>query len=185
MNITYKIQRQTLYLSTGHQIPGRTFRNDSARHGGCTCKSDLDHDTRGSVYALLVPTSSFKISSPPQQDTACFPQGLPVCSTLLLRHTNSSTPPASSLRVLSPNSQAPIVPQTSMRTDLLQALQVLAQLAVHTVCQYLRVLAIHNVTLAIEEPRRYLVLSRILNDGDDAFEFFGGDLTSSKMAIHN
>ena len=106
-----------------------------------------------------------------------------VCSTLLLRHTNSSTPPASSLRMLSPNPQTPVMPQTSMRTDLLQALQVLTQLAVHAVCQDLRILAIHNVTLAIEEPSGNFVLSRILNNGNDTFEFLGSDFASSEQAI--
>ena len=69
-----------------------------------------------------------------------------------------------------------------MRTDLLQALQVLTQLAVHPICQYLRVFTIHNVALAIKEPCRNFVLSRVLNNGDDAFKFFGGDFTSSEMA---
>ena len=59
-----------------------------------------------------------------------------------------------------------------MRTDLLQALQVLTQLAVHTVGQDLRIFAIHNVALAIEEPCRDLILSGILDDGDDTFELF-------------
>ena len=108
------------------------------------------------------------------------PRSPAVCSTLLLRHTNSSTPPASSLRMLSPNPQTPVMPQTSMRTDLLQALQVLTQLAVHAVCQDLRILAIHNVTLAIEEPSGNFVLSGVLNNGNDAFEFLGGDFTSSE-----
>lgn len=104
-------------------------------------------------------------------------------STLLLRHTDSPSPPASSLRMLSPNPQAPVVPQTPVRTDLLQALQVLTQLAVHVVRQHLRVLAVHNVTLAIEEPGGNLVLSRVLDDGDDALEFFGGDFAGSGVAV--
>ena len=66
-----------------------------------------------------------------------------------------------------------------MRTDLLQALQIFTQLAVHAVCQDLRVLAIDNVTLAIEEPGGDFILSRILDDGDNAFKLFGGDFTSS------
>lgn len=67
-----------------------------------------------------------------------------------------------------------------MRTDLLQSLQVLAQFAVHAVCQYLRVLTVDNVTLAIEKPCGNFVLGRVLDNGDDAFEFFGGDFTSSE-----
>ena len=70
-----------------------------------------------------------------------------------------------------------------MRTDLLQALQVLTQLAVHAVCQDLRILAIHYVTLAIKEPSGDLVLSRVLNNGNDAFEFLGSDFTGSEQVI--
>ena len=70
-----------------------------------------------------------------------------------------------------------------MRTDLLQALQVLTQLAVHAVCQDLRILAIHNVTLAIKEPSGNFVLSRVLNNGNDAFEFLGSDFTGSEQAV--
>ena len=73
--------------------------------------------------------------------------------------------------------------QTSMRTDLLQALQILTQLAVHAVCQNLRVLSIDNVTLAIEEPGGDFILSRILDDSDNAFKLFGSDFTSSEVAI--
>lgn len=66
-----------------------------------------------------------------------------------------------------------------MRTDLLKPLQVISQLAIHTVCQNLRVLAIHDIALSVEEPRRDLVLRGVLDDGDDAFEFFGGDFTGA------
>ena len=79
--------------------------------------------------------------------------------------------------MLSPDSQTPIVPQTPVRTNLLQAFQVLTQLAVHAVCQYLRILAVHNVTLAIEKPCGDFILGWVLNDGDNAFEFFRGDFT--------
>lgn len=66
-----------------------------------------------------------------------------------------------------------------MSTDLLQALQILTQFAVHAVCQHLGVLAINNVPLPIEEPSRDFVLCRILDDSDDTFEFFGGDFTGA------
>lgn len=61
--------------------------------------------------------------------------------------------------------------QSTMRPDLLQPLQILAQFAVHAVGQHLRVLAVHNVALPVQEPRRDLVLRRVLDDGHDAFEF--------------
>lgn len=81
--------------------------------------------------------------------------------------------------MLTPHPQPPVMPQTPMRTDLLQALQILTQLAVHSVGQYLRVLPIHDIALSVEEPGGNLVLSGVLDDGDDSFEFFGGDFTGS------
>jgi hypothetical protein len=66
-----------------------------------------------------------------------------------------------------------------MGPDLLQPLEIVTQLRVDAVCQNLRVLAIDNVALPIEEPGGDLVLRRILDDGDDALEFFGGELTSA------
>lgn len=71
------------------------------------------------------------------------------------------------------------MPQTTVGADLLQALEVLTQLAVHAVGQGVAVLAIHNVALTVEEPRRDLVLRRVLDDGDDALELFGGQLTGA------
>ena len=67
-----------------------------------------------------------------------------------------------------------------MRTDLLQSLQVLTQLAVHAVGQDLAVLAIHDIALAVEEPGWDLVLGRVLDDGDDALEFFGGEFAGAR-----
>ena len=99
--------------------------------------------------------------------------------SLLLRHTNRTPSPARRLTVLSTHPQAPVVPQTTMGADLLQPLQVLTQLAVHAVGQDLAIFAVHNVALAVEEPGRDLVLGWILDDGDDALEFFGGEFASA------
>lgn len=65
-----------------------------------------------------------------------------------------------------------------MRPDLLQPLQILTQLAVNAVGEDLAILAINDIPLSIEKPRWDLVLSRVLDDGDDTFEFFGGELSS-------
>lgn len=72
------------------------------------------------------------------------------------------------------------MPQTTMSTDFLQALQIFTKLAVHAVCQHLGIFAIHNVALTIEEPCRNLVLGRVLDDGDDTLELFGCDFTSAR-----
>ena len=71
-----------------------------------------------------------------------------------------------------------------MSTNLLQPLQILAQLAVHTVGQHLRVLAIHNVALSVQKPGGDFVLRGVLDDGDYAFEFFGGDFTGAGWHVY-
>ena len=101
----------------------------------------------------------------------------------LLRHTHSPSSPSRRLAVLSAHSQAPVVPQSAMSADLLQPLQVLTQLAVHTVRQDLAILAVHDVALPVEEPVWNLVLSRALDDGDDALEFFGGEFTGAAKSM--
>lgn len=66
-----------------------------------------------------------------------------------------------------------------MGSDLLQTLQILTQFAVHTVCQNLRILAIYDVALSVEEPCGNLVLRGVLDDGDDPFKLLGGDFTGA------
>jgi hypothetical protein len=71
------------------------------------------------------------------------------------------------------------VTKTTMSTDLLQALEIVTKLGVDTVGENLGVLAIDDIALTIEEPGGDLVLSRVLDDGDDSLEFFGGELTGT------
>lgn len=66
-----------------------------------------------------------------------------------------------------------------MSTDLLQALQIITELGVDTVGEDLAVLAIDDIALTIEEPGWDLVLGGVLDDGDDALELFGGQLTGA------
>jgi hypothetical protein len=91
---------------------------------------------------------------------------------LLLADTDGTTSPAGGLGVLTTDTQAPVVTQTTVGTDLLQTLQILTQLALHTVGQHLRVLAVDDIALSVQEPRGDLVLGRVLDNGDDALEFF-------------
>ena len=98
--------------------------------------------------------------------------------TLLLADTNSAASPAGSLGVLTSDSQTPVVSKTTMCPNLLQPLQVLTELALHSVRQYLGVFAIDNIALSVEEPSWNFVLGGILDDGDDSFKFFGCDFTS-------
>ena len=73
--------------------------------------------------------------------------------------------------------------QTTVGADLLEALEILTELGVKTVGNNLGVLAIGDVALSVEEPRRDLVLGRGLEDGHDALELFGGELTSTIESV--
>lgn len=102
-------------------------------------------------------------------------------TTLLLGHTNSTTATTSCLRVLATNTESPVVTKTTMSTDLLQAFQIITKLGVDTVGKDLRVFTIDDIALTIEEPGWDLVLRGVLDDGDNALEFFGGELTSAMI----
>jgi hypothetical protein len=84
--------------------------------------------------------------------------------------------------VLSTDTETPIVTKTTMSTDLLQALQIITKLGVDTVSENLGVLAIDDIALTIEEPGWDLVLSGVLDNGDDSLEFFGGEFTGTVIS---
>ncbi len=66
-----------------------------------------------------------------------------------------------------------------MSSNLLQSLQVLTEFALHSVCQHLCIFAIDDVALSVEEPGWDLVLGRVLDDGNNALEFFGSNFTGT------
>jgi hypothetical protein len=153
-------------------------------HSASSVAQGAQHKTPDPMYdatyqhhlALLI--MLVLVSSPHSSPT------LPASSPLLLlRHTDSPTSPASRLAVLSTHPQAPVVPQTTMRADLLQPLEIVTELAVHAVGKHLAVLAVHDVALTIEEPGGDLVLGRVLDDRDDALEFFGGEFAGAVVAV--
>jgi hypothetical protein len=92
--------------------------------------------------------------------------------------------------------------ETTVSADLLQPLQILTELAVHSVGQNLRVLAVDNVALSVkyltshptcirsclhepvEEPCWDLVLRGVLDDSDDTLELFGGDLSGALVEVN-
>merc|ERR1719348_53530 len=75
----------------------------------------------------------------------------------------------SSLGMLPPHSQAPVVTQATMSTDFI----------VQDVGHNLVRLTILHITLTIQEPIRDLVLARILHDGDNLLHFFLAQLSRS------
>lgn len=81
--------------------------------------------------------------------------------------------------MLTTDTETPVVTKTSVGTDLLQSLEIVTELGVDTVGQDLRILAINNVALSVEEPGWDLVLCWVLDDGDDTLKLFGGKLTGT------
>jgi hypothetical protein len=98
---------------------------------------------------------------------------------LLLADTDGAATATSGLGVLTTDTETPVVTETTVRADLLQALEILTELGVDTVGDDLAVLAVDNVALSVEEPGGDLVLGGVLDDGDDTLEFFRGDITST------
>jgi hypothetical protein len=100
-------------------------------------------------------------------------------TSLLLRDTDGPTSSSSCLGVLSTDTKTPVVAETTMSTNLLQAFQIITKLRVDTVGENLAVLAIDDITLTIEKPGGDLVLGGILNNGDDAFQLFRGQFAGT------
>jgi len=104
-------------------------------------------------------------------------------TTLLLRDTDSPSTSSSGLGVLATDTESPVVTETTVGTDLLQALEIFTELGVDTVGEDLAVLAIDNIALTVKEPGWDLVLGGVLDDGDDPLEFFGGEFTSALVQV--
>ena len=125
-------------------------------------------------------------------------------TTLLLGHTDGTAATTGRLGVLSADAEAPVVAETTVGADLLQALEVITELGVDTVGEDLRVLAIDNVALPVEEPllpvcqclipsacqsslgETYpgdLVGGRVLDDGDETLKLFRGELTGALVQV--
>lgn len=82
--------------------------------------------------------------------------------------------------MLTADTHTPVVPKTTVRANLLESFQVLTKLVVQTVGEDLRVFAVHDVFLPVEEPVRNLVLTRVLDDGDNALELIVGKFSGAK-----
>lgn len=98
---------------------------------------------------------------------------------LLLADTDGASTTTGGLGVLTADTETPVVTETTVGADLLQALEILTDLAVEGVGDDLGVLAIGDVALSVEEPGGDLVLGGALEDGDDTLELFGGEFTSA------
>merc|ERR1719331_1070779 len=84
--------------------------------------------------------------------------------SLLLGDADGAALTVGGLGALAAHAQAPVVPQTAVGADLLEPLEVLAQLHVESVGDALRELAVLGVLLAVEHPVRPLDLARVLHN---------------------
>ena len=120
-------------------------------------------------------------------------------ATLLLRHTDGPSAAARRLGVLAAHAEAPVVAETTVGPDLLQALQIVTELRVDAVGEDLAALAVDDVAASVEEPVRDLVclgcwgglagcpnsskgggVSRtVLDDGNDALQLFSSELSGT------
>jgi hypothetical protein len=81
--------------------------------------------------------------------------------------------------MLTTDTEPPEVTETTVGTDLLETLEVVTHLRVDTVGENLRRLAVDDVLLPVQEPRRDLELRRVLDDGDDTLQLIRVELAST------
>lgn len=104
-------------------------------------------------------------------------------TSLLLGDTDGAAPATGGLGVLSTDTETPVMTETTVSADLLQALEIVTELGVDVVGQDLVVLAVHDIALSVEEPGGDLVLRGVLDDGDDALELFRGEFSGTIDSI--
>jgi hypothetical protein len=121
--------------------------------------------------------------------------------SLLLGDTDGSAAATSGLGVLSTDTETPVVTETTVSADLLEALEILTELGVDTVGEDLSVLAVDNVTLPVEEPGGDLVclvldgeicrdqvakhtLQGVLDDGDNTLKLLRCEVTGALAQIN-
>ena len=73
--------------------------------------------------------------------------------------------------------------ETAVGADLLEALEVVAELRVDAVGKNLGALAVDNVPLPVQEPRGDLELRRVLHDGHDPLELVRVELAGALREV--
>jgi hypothetical protein len=72
---------------------------------------------------------------------------------------------------------------TSMSTNLLQPLDIFTEFIIKSVGEKLRIFPIDNILLSVEKPFRDFILSGILDDGNNALEFFGCKFPGTGVSV--
>lgn len=144
--------------------------------------SDLEYSPSCVCRKAILSKCSEKMEKPAVTPVHPIPTPLLYLTTLLLGDTDGSATATGGLGVLTTDTEAPVMSETTVSADLLEALEIITELGVDTVGQNVRVLAVNDITLSVQEPAGDLVLGGVLDDGDDSLELFGGELTGAADA---
>eukprot|EP01083_Nonionella_stella_P189890 703252_1 len=71
------------------------------------------------------------------------------------------------------------MPQTTVSTNLLHPLNIITKLGIEVLGENLGVLSCLNILLPIEEPKRDLELTRVLNDSNKLLNLISGELSGT------
>lgn len=85
--------------------------------------------------------------------------------------------------MLTADADAPPVAETAVGADLLEPLDVVAELGVEVLGEDLGVLAGLPVLLSVEEPEGDLELAGVLDDGDELLDLVGGELAGALVDV--
>jgi len=96
-----------------------------------------------------------------------------------VRSGNSATDATGGLGVLTADTDTPVVAETTVGADLLQALKVITESDGDLRTVVLEVLARLPVLLSVEEPQRDVEGLGVFEDAHDLLDFFGCEATST------
>jgi hypothetical protein len=83
--------------------------------------------------------------------------------------------------MLATDTQAPVVSETTVGPDLLQALKVVTHLRVNGIGQDLGVLSVDDILLPVQEPSGDLELSGVLHDSHNALKLIRVEVTGTNV----
>ena len=104
-------------------------------------------------------------------------------SLLLSRDHNTSLTTTGSLGMLTSDSSAPEVSETSVESHLLHSLEVLTESTVQQVSVLVRGLSVLDILRSVQEPEWDLELLRVGDDRNDLSDLLLGKLTGALVQI--
>jgi len=90
---------------------------------------------------------------------------------------------SSRARVLSSHANTPPVTKTTVRANLLHPLNIITKLSVEVLCKDLGVFTRLEILLPVKEPKWDLELTRVLNDGNELFNFISGKFSGTLIDV--